>query len=179
MPRLQEFRECQPGLDIHLSTAGGPINLAESVVDIAIRRSDFKWPEEYEVTNLGQEAVGPVCSPAYWESHKDLNWSLLHTRTRPNAWRDWQQLSPHSVQCKKDKFFDHFYFSLQAAVAGMGAAIGPKILVEDDLKNGLLIAPFGFTETPITYVALSLKSPKTSPRVSNFIHWMQNRFNSA
>lgn len=40
--------------------------------------------------------------------------------------------------------FDHFYFSLQAAVAGLGVAMGPWHLVQDDLARGLLVAPLGF-----------------------------------
>lgn len=38
--------------------------------------------------------------------------------------------------------FDHFFLSIQAALTGYGVAIGPKALVEDDLKAGRLIAPF-------------------------------------
>ncbi|WP_135074822.1 LysR substrate-binding domain-containing protein [Terasakiella sp. SH-1] len=174
MPRLEEFRTIHAGLDIHLSTAGGPIDLAENGIDIAIRRSDFKWAEDYWVTDLGNEAIGPVCSPSYIEKHPDLNWTLLHTRTRTEAWHDWKQLSNQDIQCDNEKFFDHFYFSLQAAVAGMGVAIGPKILVEDDLKNDLLIAPFGFKETSVNYVALSLKNPTSNEKVHAFINWMQN-----
>ena len=48
--------------------------------------------------------------------------------------------------------FDHFYFSLQAAVAGLGMAMGPWHLVQDDLASGLLVARLGFVadgEDPI------------------------------
>ncbi|MBE7637118.1 LysR family transcriptional regulator [Sneathiella sp. P13V-1] len=176
MPRLEEFRSMHTGLDIHLSTAGGPIDLAESSIDIAVRRSDFKWAADYWVTDLGKEAIGPVCSPAYLRKHSDLNWTLLHTRSRNEAWYDWKQLSDQDIQCKTEKFFDHFYFSLQAAVAGMGVAIGPKVLVEDDLRNNLLIAPFGFKETPVSYVALSLKNPASNDKAHAFVNWMKNAF---
>jgi DNA-binding transcriptional LysR family regulator len=179
MPRLERFRDQQKGLDIHLSTAGGPINLAESGIDIAIRRSDFKWSEDYWVTDLGIEAVGPVCSPSYLESHRDLGGTLLHTRTRPEAWRDWKRLSNREIVCQNEKFFDHFYFSLQAAVAGMGMAIGPKILVEDDIRNGLLVAPFGFAETVFNYVALSLKNPASNQKLEAFLLWMQSEVDIA
>jgi DNA-binding transcriptional LysR family regulator len=46
--------------------------------------------------------------------------------------------------------FDHFYFSLQAAVAGLGVAIGPWHLVRDDLESGVLVAPMASSKTART-----------------------------
>lgn len=174
MPRLEDFRVREDGLDVHLATAGGPIDLAENSIDIAIRRSDFKWPDDYWVTDLGGEAIGPVCSPNYSHAQSFSDWTLLHTRTRLEAWEDWKQLSGCQVASTRQKFFDHFYFSLQAAVAGIGVAIGPKILVEDDLRSGVLLAPFGFVETPVSYVALSLKNPSSTRKIGAFISWIKD-----
>ena len=39
-------------------------------------------------------------------------------------------------------FFDHFFLSLQAAINGLGAAIGLYALIEDDLTAGRLVPPF-------------------------------------
>ncbi len=177
MPRLENFRRQHAGLDIHLSTAGGPVDLAEQGIDIAIRRSDFKWPDDYWVTPLGKEEIGPVCRPDYVQNHPEKQWTLLHTRTRPQAWKDWEILSTQSISPQTEEFFDHFYFSLQAAVAGMGVAIGPRVLVADDIKNGLLVAPFGFVNTPVDYVVLSSKKPQTCEKTNRFITWLQTAFN--
>jgi LysR family glycine cleavage system transcriptional activator len=53
--------------------------------------------------------------------------------------------------------FDHFYLTLQAAVDGMGIAMGPTALVADDLAAGRLVAPFDGPRLPsrsyCTYVA--------------------------
>ena len=37
---------------------------------------------------------------------------------------------------------DHFYLTLQAALDGMGIAMGPTALVSDDLAHHRLVAPF-------------------------------------
>lgn len=177
MPRLGDFYQHNNEIDIHLSTAGGPVDLAAQNIDLAIRRSDFKWPADYWVTQLGSESIGPVCHPDYWQKIKDKPAMLLHTRTRPSAWKDWQSLSGKHIEGEIEQYFDHFYFSLQAAVAGLGIAIGPKVLVCDDIAKGHLIAPFGFYETPINYVMLSLKNPNRHKQLNDFYVWLQSEFN--
>lgn len=172
MPRLEDFHRAAPDVDVHLSTAGGSIDLAAQGVDLAIRRSDFSWPEEYWHASLGRESVGPVCSPAYWENNEAGPKRMLHTRTRPKAWADWAHYSGTPLQEGSEQFFDHFYFTLQAAVAGLGMAIGPYPLVRDGLESGLLVAPFGFRETPVEYVVLCREEPSGEGRTRRFIDWL-------
>ncbi|MGV7245819.1 LysR substrate-binding domain-containing protein, partial [Caballeronia sp. M23-90] len=44
--------------------------------------------------------------------------------------------------------FDHFYLTLQAAIDGMGVAMGPTALVSDDLASGRLVTPFAGPRLP-------------------------------
>jgi DNA-binding transcriptional LysR family regulator len=60
--------------------------------------------------------------------------------------------------------FEHFYFSLQAAVAGLGVAIGPLHLVGDDIKSGMLVAPLGFVEDGSRYVLMTPSAPGAGGR---------------
>lgn len=116
-------------------------------VPSAIRRDDFPWPEGYHAESLFAEKVGPVCRPdkvATWFSTKKASAALktgaprLHSRTRPGAWSEWAVAAGQPVQDAAGQTFEHFYFSLQAAVAGLGVAIGPWHLVRDDLDSGVL-----------------------------------------
>lgn len=175
MPELDEFRTAFPHIDIHLSVGGGPINLSSEGVNLAIRRSDFRWPSDYHCTVLGKELVGPVCSPAYWEKHRDKAKQILHTRTRPEAWNDWNRLSDSTIEACSEKYFDHFYFSLQAAATGFGVAIGPEPLVRGDLEHEILIAPYGFIVTPINYVLLSLGVQKENSDIIAFTNWLTRK----
>ncbi|WP_051249541.1 LysR substrate-binding domain-containing protein [Maridesulfovibrio zosterae] len=172
MPKLEDFRLKHPQIDIHLSTGGGPIDLSAEGVHLAIRRSDFTWPSYYQCTTIGKERIGPVCSPGYWEQHQHTPKLLLHTRTRPEAWTDWKILSASPIETDSEKYFDHFYFSLQAAITGFGIAIGPEPLVYDDIKQGLLIAPYGFKKTQSDYVILSLHDPETNADMRVFVDWI-------
>ena len=68
---------------------------------------------------------------------------LLHLRSRPDAWRRWFKVSEvDTPDAIAGPFFDHFFLSLQAAINGLGAAIGPYALIEDDLTAGRLVPPF-------------------------------------
>ncbi|QGY41844.1 LysR family transcriptional regulator [Pseudodesulfovibrio cashew] len=173
MPKLETFLASNPHTDIHLSTGGGPIDLSAEGVHLAIRRSDFAWPPHYHCTPLGRERIGPVCSPEYWAQHKNGPKQRLHTRTRPEAWSDWDSVSTIRIDFNSEKYFDHFYFSLQAATTGFGMAIGPEPMVRDDIKQGLLVAPYGFETTRIEYVTLSLDRPGTDNDMNAFINWLK------
>ncbi len=174
MPKLDDFRRKAPQIDIHLATAGGPIDISAEGVHLAIRRSDFTWPPHYHCTLLGKERIGPVCSPAYWEKHKKTPKQLLHTRTRPEAWDDWNKISNTQIESDSEKNFDHFYFSLQAASTGFGLAIGPEPMVQEHIKQGLLVAPYGFKKTAIDYVILSLDRPEKGCNMNTFIDWLKS-----
>jgi len=69
--------------------------------------------------------------------------------------------------------FEHFYFSIQAAVAGLGVAIGPWHLVRDDIQSGVLAAPLGFIEDGSRYCLLSPKPPQPGSLEMDLLNWLQ------
>ncbi|MEL4293502.1 LysR family transcriptional regulator [Shewanella xiamenensis] len=173
MPRLASFFQLT-GIDVRLSTAGGPVDFDETGLSLAIRRDDFDISPEYTTHNLVNEWVGPVFSPEYWNKaqHNLDDIVLLHSETRPSAWSDWSSRSTHTFNINKSKSFEHFYFCLQAAVDGLGAAIGSYPLIIDDLKNGRLVAPFGFTQSGHRYVLLS-HTERLGSNELEFLNWLE------
>lgn len=115
----------------------------------------------------------PGLQPVILGKNKHKPLKVLHTRTRKEAWADWEQYSGIKIETDSEQYYDHFYFSLQAAVAGLGIAIGPEPLTADDLERGLLVAPYGFIKTPISYVALSLNNITKDKQLNNFIGWIR------
>lgn len=177
MPRLAEFYTSVPGSDVRLSTAGGPVILGVNGLSLAIRRDDFELLHDYKRTKLVDEWVGPVFSPDYWQQVKtDLNLvKLLHSETRPQAWSNWSEKSgQRELLGNAHQSFAHFYFCFQAAVDGLGAAIGSYPLVVDDLKRGNLVAPFGFVLSGHSYMVLSQEPTSDDKLEQIFIHWLQH-----
>ncbi|VWB47083.1 LysR family transcriptional regulator [Burkholderia arboris] len=163
IPRWPDFQERHAGVDIHLAAAGGPFSFDHGI-DMAIRRNDFAWPAGCHAEPLFAERVGPVCRPdkvgAWFAARRGgrvlkHDAALLQTRTRPDAWSAWAAAANQPGASGRVQMFDHFYFSLQAAVAGLGVAIGPWHLVRDDIESGVLVAPMGFVEDGSHYCLLT------------------------
>jgi len=181
MPRWPDFQAAYPGVEIHLAAAGGPFSF-DNGIDMAIRRDDFTWPAGYHAERLFAEKVGPVCRPdkveTWFSDGRDgralkRGASRLHTRTRPDAWKEWAAAARQSPGSGRGQTFDHFYFSLQAAVAGLGVAIGPWHLVRDDLESGVLVAPMGFVEDGSHYCLLTPEPLTDGSAQSNLRDWLR------
>lgn len=181
IPRLGTFSESHPDIALHLHSAGGPPDFTNAGVDVAIRRNDFFWGHAIAAEPLADEWIGPVGLPAAFNAPR-LN--PLNTRTRPTAWHDWQRAirsSRHADPSPTLRFkthptppFEHFYLSLQAAGAGLGAAIGSVYMVSDELNAGRLIAPHGFVRDGSGYVALSREPFSANPAKEALLEWLRD-----
>lgn len=173
IPRLGTFAQAHPNITLHLHSAGGPLDLAAAGVDVAIRRNDFFWGHTLAAEPLADEWIGPVGSPASFDTPHPKQ---LHTRTRPQAWQDWQRAtrkSPIDANTTTPPF-EHFYLSLQAAGARLGAAIGSVYMVSDELDAGRLIAPSGFVRDGSAYVALAREPFAANPARETLLHWLRS-----
>ncbi|MFJ9809311.1 LysR family transcriptional regulator [Streptomyces sp. NPDC101158] len=74
-----------------------------------------------------------------------------------------------------DQTFEHFYLALQAAVAGVGVAVGPYALVHDDLVRGQLAAPYGFVADGTGYGLLSPRPPEHDGRTATLLGWLRDQ----
>lgn len=180
MPRMAEFYQSARG-DVRLSTAGGPVNLGAQGYHLAIRRDDFSLTKPYHKEFLVAEWIGPVMSPQYWHSvvQESQPLTLLHSKTRLHAWPDWiRGRDDWSDASPSQQTFEHFYFCLQAAQDGLGAAIGPYPLVMDELRRGRLIAPFGFVPSGHDYVLLRQQRQETRLE-QQFVDWLKQQMGGA
>lgn len=134
-----------------------------------------------QVFELAAERIGPVLSPrsprfaelAQAPAGALLDEPLLHTVSRPQAWPQWaraQQLDATRLQLGQG--FEHLYYLLEAAAAGLGVAIAPQQLVADDLAGGRLLAPWGFVETPAR-LALWVPARARDSRAERLAEWLR------
>lgn len=186
IPRLPAFQASHPSVALHLAAGGGPVPFARDGIDLAIRRNDFPLPPRVEAAPFMAERVGPVCSPSVADALHSragamgateflAGATLLHTRTRPEAWPRWAELSGTALAPDGEQRFEHFYFSLQAAAAGLGVAIGPWALVQQEVETGTLVAPFGFLEDGSSYHLLSPSPVEGNHRAEVLLTWLRTQ----
>ncbi|AOB32287.1 transcriptional regulator [Bordetella sp. H567] len=154
VPRLARFRVEHPDVEVKVETSNGPLESLQENHDIVIRGGPDTF-YGYSMRPFLSEERLPVCSPALLRqlplrSPGDLRQhTLLHTSSLPRLWPDWlasAQVAP--LRPAAALTFDHFYLTLQAAIDGIGVAMGPTALVADDLAARRLVAPFAGPRLP-------------------------------
>jgi LysR family glycine cleavage system transcriptional activator len=67
--------------------------------------------------------------------------------------------------------FDHYFYMLEAAAAGLGVALSPWAFVENDLTSGRLVAPLGMIPGQAQVCALTPKG-KATRAARQFRDWL-------
>lgn len=183
IPRLQALQAALPDLALHWSAQDGSFTAGQQDLDAVLLLAQPPWPRGWQVLELAPERVGVVVSPQHPAAsrlHRQppaalLGETLLHTSSRPQAWPAWalsHGLEPAQLQLGSG--FEHLYYLLEAAVAGLGVAIAPEPLVADDLAGGRLLAPWGFAATGGFWV-LATPAGAADPRVDALAGWLQGQ----
>lgn len=171
IPRLPAFQRAHPDIQLHLSAAGGPIDVHKSGVDLALRRDDFKWEGDVHALTLCEEWIGPVCAKAQARAWQTL--PCLHTQSRASAWKTWLRRSG-LAPWKTDRIqYEHFYLCIQAALAGQGLALASFFMVQDELSSRNLVAPLGFVQDGSRYCLLSSRPLEEDPKRQRFASWVK------
>lgn len=180
IPRLARLEQELPDLKLHWSASEHDPTLQLPGVDAALLSLDPPWPA-LQVHALASERIGPVLSPRHPQFQRLcmatpaelLQQPLLHTSSRPQAWPAWikaQRLDPAAL--RQGAGFEHLYFLLEAAGAGLGVAIAPELLVTDDLAAGRLVAPWGFVDTQAQWV-LCAPQRTSDARIGALAAWLR------
>ena len=166
IPRITAFPQ-DAGFNVVILAAGGAVDFGRQSVDVAIRRNDFAWPAGIATERLGDEKMGAVQIPAL------AHFRRLHSHSRPEAWNAWLQHGGAGAEMAEDMYFEHFYLSIQAAVAGLGVAMASQWMVADEIENGVLAAPEGFKPDGSAYYLLSAEPFEADERKQRFLACIQ------
>ncbi|MBW5438486.1 LysR family transcriptional regulator [Bradyrhizobium canariense] len=143
-PRLAKFLKQNPGVTINLATRLTYFDLRTETLDAAIHFGLRDWPG-VEMALLRSELIVPACSPELKRQYGfrmagDLmKASLLSISTRPQAWDRWFSTQNIESEVGHVMYFDQFATVAQAAMVGVGVALLPTFLIEDELASGKLV----------------------------------------
>ncbi|MDH4610615.1 LysR family transcriptional regulator [Pseudomonas sp. BN102] len=181
IPRLDRLNRELPELRLQLSASEGELDPRRPGIDATLCFAEPPWPTDMRVFELVAESIGPVLSPRYAQHDALvsaapavlLGEALLHTVSRPQAWPQWAAAQGLAAErLRLGQGFEHLYYLLEAAVAGLGVAIAPQQLVADELATGRLVAPWGFVETPAR-LALWVPARQLDRRAERLALWLR------
>jgi LysR family glycine cleavage system transcriptional activator len=178
--RLARFQALHPEIELQLSATSRSVDFAREGIDCGIRYGAGDWPGLVS-QRLLETALLPVCSPALLDGADPLRrpqdlarHTLLHALDDPDDWRLWLRAAGVvGVDPTRGLKFDSVPLVLQAAVSGAGVGIGRRQLVEAELAEGRLVAPFDL-ELPDAY-AYYFVAPETTadqPKLAAFRDWL-------
>lgn len=143
-PRLPGFLNTTPGVTVNVLTRLVPFDFARDPFDAAIHFGAPDWPGA-RMLRLHREWVMPMCSPAMkaefrFHSAADLRRApLLHLDSRPDAWERYLAQMGAPFEDVQGALFDQFATLSAAAGAGLGVALLPMILTEEERAAGRLV----------------------------------------
>ena len=180
LPRLEQFRDQHSGIEVRLSTSNDPVDALRDPYDVIVRGGPDTFYGFVSRLFLTERRL-PVCSPALLArlplgEVADLRkHTLLHTSALPRVWSDWFAVVGSSeIEPAATLTLDHFYLTIQAALDGLGVAMGPSALVADDLAAGRLVAPFGEISLPTRNYHVYLPDSRVGdPAVDAFCTWLE------
>jgi LysR family glycine cleavage system transcriptional activator len=182
IPRLYDFHARQPDIGVRLKATDQSAAMPSARSDVAITVLENEKATPADVF-LFDELLGPVLAPDLARRLRlrlvapaDLkNQEVLQTRTRRNAWSMWSASVGTAVRVVPGTEFEHYYFTLEAAIGGLGICIAPWHLVMDDVRAGRLSAPLGFQASGYRYVARcsGARGDRSDEAVRLFCDWLQ------
>ncbi|MEM6940281.1 MAG: transcriptional regulator GcvA [Pseudomonadota bacterium] len=180
-PRLFAFAQEHPDIELRFSASLRRLDLTRDDVDVAIRFGYGPDPGLYS-NPLAEEWVTPVMLPemaARYPSIKDLAHAVLiidesiSFLDRPVGWEAWFQAMGKAAVMPHGPRFSQADHAIDAALAGIGVALGRRALVIKDLAEGRLVAPYGSVlMTGARFRFLCLQGAETRPQIAAFEAWM-------
>ncbi|MEQ8284303.1 LysR substrate-binding domain-containing protein [Thalassospira sp.] len=186
IPRLNRFQnehaDIRPvieTLSLNFATPDRSPDLGAKQFDVGLYFGDGSWTGVRSDKILDEIQV-VVAKPGYVgvAEKTDLNGlvsnhpRLAHT-TRPKAWHDWAHANGVTVAGSPGPGFEHFFMLIEAAKAGMGIALLPRVLIEGQLAEGSLeIISDAALTSPGAYYLITPENRIDIPEVTAFRDWI-------
>ncbi|MBD2796695.1 LysR family transcriptional regulator [Xenorhabdus sp. 18] len=145
IPRLVFFQEAYPDIDLHIHASNTPVDLNTGTVDLAVRYGLGQYAGE-SATLLLEDHFAPVASPTLLTTiNQDASqWPLIHFDWHHPlpvdlTWGAWAQasgLKPSDLSTGM-RYFEESH-AIQATIAGQGVALLSLLLIEEELRLGVL-----------------------------------------
>ena len=181
MPRLAAFRRAHPEIVIEFETDHYEVDPARRAFDVWIAFV-AGVPRTVQSEVLFEETLVPVCSPAFLASRgrpvhpADLHgWPLLYDLAWEDYWAHWfacrEAGAPDMSQASGYRLYS---MMVQAALEGMGVALGHSLLIVPYLERGTLVTLFEPpVAAPARYFLAVAPGSGEKPEARAFLDWLR------
>jgi LysR family transcriptional regulator, glycine cleavage system transcriptional activator len=179
MPRLEDFRQRHPEIDIEFRQYHHDEDFTRSDVDLWVAlkaRAGKHWPRQVAARYLIGREIVAVCAPALAQGIDSVDALLSLPLLYHSNYRDNWVLWAESVNGRlppqwRGTGFDLVMNLIEAARSGMGVAV-----VQSELATGRLVAPVpGSANTGRGYYLCRPRATAGSRAVEAFAHWVSEQ----
>ena len=174
LPRLRDFQQACPFVDLRLLTNNNRVDLAAEGLDYAIRFGDGAW-HGTEADRLLDAPLSAMCAPAVAAQLRapgDLARESLLRSYRSDEWSTWFAAADVPCPLVRGTVFDSSLALAEAAARGAGVALLPQRLFTRELQQGRLVQPFGTEIALGAYWLTRLKSRQAGAAMDAFRDWL-------
>jgi len=177
VPRLPGFYQTCADARLRLSmTTARELRFEGADLVVAWDRSTYPAADRARAIPLGEVAFGPVCAPGYPAGPDGSCFRMParigHDHTA-RAWDNWQVRAGLVPAFGTELRFPHTHLCIEAAIAGLGVAMVERRLVLDELANGRLVVPCGFTGFAEGWAAVPFSGRADTPAAHAFLQWLR------
>ncbi|HEY1386640.1 MAG TPA: transcriptional regulator GcvA [Dongiaceae bacterium] len=178
VPRLQQFQDRHPEIDVRIDASTRVLDLRTEEVDLAVRHGNGRYPGLVGEKLLDDDLI-PVASPRLLGGRNRvrrpadlLRHRLLHIETRDD-WRLWFAAQGIDIDWKRGPLLADTAIGVQAAIAGKGIILIRRSFAADELASGRLVAPLpqGLAKGTAYYLVY-LPESISQPAVRAFRTWL-------
>lgn len=197
--RLPEFSQRYPEIRLHMSASLATIDPRDAVGASGMEGLDVREDETAlsirfgnghyagcRVDRLFSPVYTPVCSPRLLRGKRPLatpqdlaRHLLLHDDTIPElmnrpSWAEWmREARITGLDAEAGMHFSDPALVLSAAIDGVGVALASKVLIDAELSEGRLVAPFETViRRPQAYFLVAPEAVAERPVVRVFRAWL-------
>lgn len=177
LPRLSEFQDLYPFIDIRLSTNNNRVDIAAEGLDFAIRFGNGAW-HDTEADELFAAPLSALCIPsiaAHLQTPQDVAQQALLRSYRADEWPDWFAEAGVTAPRVRGYVFDSSVPMVEAALQGSGVALAPPLMFQRHLSSGDLVQPFSVYVSKGCYWLTRLKSRPVTNAMATFAAWVKGK----
>ncbi|TCV71513.1 LysR family transcriptional regulator of beta-lactamase [Neorhizobium sp. R1-B] len=174
LPRLADFREKYPFIDLRLSTNNNRVDIAAEGLDYTIKFGNGAW-HDIEAEALFEAPLSVLSIPSIARQLKapeDVAHQTLLRSYRADEWPSWFEAAGVSPPPIRGMVFDSSVLMVEAALQGAGVALAPPLMFSRQFAAGMIEQPFNITISKGSYWLTRLKSRSVTPAMEMFRNWL-------